>query len=390
MTVYISFAEADRDAAESLERFLERRGHFSELDNGEVALRPVGSADAVVLVVSKDFVFYIQRLRLEQRALDAWAEGRLILVKLDKGFAPVGLRDLPAIDASFEANRDFVWGDVHAALDELKRAPSRREAAAPSPPSAAPAAPTRSRAAPAPMRKAGGGSVLPSILMIPGALALTAIVAIWFANRIGPTPGAWGDLVSGIDALGGRYGAPHGLTPALFAGALVLFVLAAMTAVIGRVKPSAPQAVSTSAAPEEDGETPAPSSDTVFVSYASANAQLVHPLIDAARQQGRAFWLDRDGLKAGDNWAGEIVRAIRGAGEVLVMCSQAAFESDHVKREIYLADRYKKKLVPIFIEEAKPPEDFEYFFAGVQWLKLFETPELERPAAVLRVLETAA
>ena len=68
------------------------------------------------------------------------------------------------------------------------------------------------------------------------------------------------------------------------------------------------------------------------------------------------------------------------------MCSKAAFESDHVKREIYLADRYRKKLVPVFIEEATPPEDFEYFFAGVQFLKLFETPEAERPAALVRAL----
>jgi len=72
------------------------------------------------------------------------------------------------------------------------------------------------------------------------------------------------------------------------------------------------------------------------------------------------------------------------------MCSKAAFESDHVKREIYLADRYRKKLVPVFIEQAEPPEDFEYFFAGVQILNLYETPEAERPEALNRVLGVAA
>jgi len=83
------------------------------------------------------------------------------------------------------------------------------------------------------------------------------------------------------------------------------------------------------------------------------------------------------------------VRAIRGAAGVVVMCSKAAFESDHVKREIYLADRYHKRLLPVFIEEAEPPEDFEYFFAGVQPLKLFETPEAERPQALIQVLGAA-
>ena len=117
----------------------------------------------------------------------------------------------------------------------------------------------------------------------------------------------------------------------------------------------------------------------VFVSYARANSNLVLPVIDAVKKAGKRFWLDQQSTKAGDGWAGEIVRAIRGAPEVVVMCSQAAFESDHVKREIYLADRYKKRLVPVFVENAQPPEDFEYFFAGVQWLNLFETPEAERP-----------
>ena len=71
----------------------------------------------------------------------------------------------------------------------------------------------------------------------------------------------------------------------------------------------------------------------------------------------------------------------------MVMCSKHAFESDHVKREVYLADRYKKPLSPVFIEDAKPPEDFEYFFASVQWLELWKLPEADRPAAIGKALE---
>jgi hypothetical protein len=128
----------------------------------------------------------------------------------------------------------------------------------------------------------------------------------------------------------------------------------------------------------------------VFVSYARANAQIVMPVIEAAKGNGKKFWIDQRGIPVGEGWAGEIVRAIRAAGGVLVMCSKAAFESDHVKREIYLADRYRKRLVPVFIEAAEPPEDFEYFFAGVQMLNLFETPEDERPQALMRALGTSA
>ena len=60
---------------------------------------------------------------LEQRALDAWAQGRLVVVKLDHGIPPVGLRDLPAIDASFEAAREFKWNEVADAVLAILRAP---------------------------------------------------------------------------------------------------------------------------------------------------------------------------------------------------------------------------------------------------------------------------
>ena len=146
-------------------------------------------------------------------------------------------------------------------------------------------------------------------------------------------------------------------------------------------KPRAPR-------PRRAGATP--SADAVFVSYARANDMTVLPLVEAAKREGRKFWLDQQGISAGDGWAGEIVRAIKAAGGVVVMCSKAAFESDHVKREIYLADRYKKKLVPVFIEQAVPPEDFEYFFAGVQSLNLYDTPEDERSEALVRILGAAA
>ncbi len=375
MTVFIAHAPADSEAAEALENFLERRGQFVERDDGQTALRPFAPSDAMVLLVSKDLVFAPMRLRLEQRALDAWADGRLILVKLDHGIAPVGLRDLPAIDASFAAQREFKWGEVADALRKSLRAAPAGDA------------PMRRTAA---KRKGGGarwlGVLVQMLLAAPGLVAAAAAISIWLANRIGPTPGGWVDLIDGIAAFGARAGLPAGATLGLFAGAIVLTIGIVIAAII-RAIPRAPEA----AAPAPQAEpAPAASADSVFVSYARANQAIVLPVIEGAKQAGRNFWLDQQGLTVGEGWAGEIVRAIRGAAGVVVMCSKAAFESDHVKREVYLADRYRRKLIPVFIEDAAPPEDFEYFFAGVQHLKLYETPEGERPRALVAVLGEAA
>ena len=127
MTVFIAHAPADRQTAEALEKVIERRGQFAELDDGQTALRPIQASDVLVLLVSQALTFATARLRLEQRALDAWADGRLVVVKLDHGFPPVGLRDLPAIDASFEAEREFKWLEVADAIrDKLRGAVARR------------------------------------------------------------------------------------------------------------------------------------------------------------------------------------------------------------------------------------------------------------------------
>lgn len=374
MTVFVAHAPADRPAAEALEKVIERRGQFVELDEGVAALRPIRAGDVLVLLVSQALMFATARLRIQQRALDAWADGRLIVVRLDKGLAPVGLRDLPAIDASFEAQRAFKWNEVADAIREKLKArfvpaPDAVDGQAP------PAPPKAVR------KRTVAGALLAPLLAFPGVLALAAAVSIWLANRIGPTPGGWPELRAGIDAFGMRYGLPSGVSEWLFAIAIAL-TAAILIFAIARLllKPR-------SVVRRAESTEPAPQSNAVFVSYARANEKLVLPVIEAAKQAGRKFWVDqKGGITSGDSWAGEIVRAIRGSDGVVVMCSNAAFESDHVKREVYLADRYKKKLAPVFVEAAEPPEDFEYFFAGVQPLKLFETPEAERPQALIRAL----
>lgn len=404
MTVFIAHAPDDQDAAEALEKFIERRGQFAELDDGQTAMRPVQPSDVVVLLISQKLVFAPTRLRLEQRALDAWAEGRLIAVKLDHGIAPVGLRDLPFIDASFEAQREFKWQDVANKIRESLRAPRPSQ----TPPPKGPAPPWRDHlnkieaekeaagqpdADKPPKKKAGGSSraslLVCVLLMLPGLGALIAGGAIWLVNRIGPRPGTFADLLTGIDAFGVARGLPAGVTVPIFAAAIALMVLAPIGYALSRGGARKREAREQTEAYAEEAPAVA-TTDAVFVSYARANATSVLPVIEGAKEQGRHFWLDQQNISGGEGWAGEIVRAIKAAQGVLVMCSKAAFESDHVKREIYLADRYRKKLVPVFIEQAEPPEDFEYFFAGVQMTNLFETPEAERPEALVRALGAAS
>ncbi|MBT9445413.1 MAG: TIR domain-containing protein [Hyphomonadaceae bacterium] len=372
MTVFIAHAEADRPAAEALEKFLERRGLFVELETGERGFRPVQSSDTVVALWSKDTTFSPYRLLFEKRTMEAWADEQLVMIKLDHAFAPVGLRDLAAIDASLEQQRDIAWAAVaRTAQDARVRpapapAPQMQERQRAAPPGARPASPP-ARA----LRKkssAGWLSLAFGLLLalVVGAGVYAAFVSGYLDASSLPAPEAYQALLPVAGAV----------------AAFLLVGLVAVAAFAGRRGRRVGAEASSASSGEGGG-----GGEPLFVSYSHADNLAVVPVVEAVQAQGRNVWIDNNGINGGDGWAGEIVRAIKGAKGVIVMCSKHAFESDHVKREVYLADRYKKPMVPVFIEAAAPPEDFEYFFAGVQWLELHKTPPADRAAALAKALK---
>jgi len=314
MFAYIAHAAADQAAADDLKAFLKTRALVAETESGARGFRYLQATDVVIALWSQKSVFGVHRMQMEKRMLDAWADGRLVLVKLDHAFLPVGMRDLTAIDAAMESGRKLAfWPQVERAAREVinKALVERSEKfwSAPPPPKTE--------------RPAGG---------LFGARKKEAPPAVRNEDRSAAAP---------------------------------------------ELEAPAPQA----AAPA-----PAPTPEAVFISYAHADNAAVEPVVSAVKEAGRTVWMDKGGINPGENWAGEIVRGIKSSKSIMVMCSPSAFESDHIKREVYLADRYKKPMLPVFIADAKPPEDFEYFFAGVQWLELFKLPEADRPAAIGKAL----
>lgn len=368
MTVYIAHAPDDAEAAQALETFLERRGLFVHREDGAQGFRPMLRSDVVVMLWSGRALFMSHRLMMERRALDAWAEGRLVSVKLDHGIMPVGLRDLKVIEATFEPQRDIAWAAVHKAVQDALEAARRLEAELTrAAPPGAPSPIDLDEVAPAPMR------------------------------RQKPETNLWGWIAIGVLVLGLALGAALLLAGlswrlwAILAGAFALCALAAVFAVsrvLARDASERGQGRSRAAGapPSADSAPQAGDEALVFVSYARADLATVDPVVDALKATGQRVWMDKEAIQPGEGWAGEIVRAIKTAERVCVMCSSAAFQSDHVKREVYLADRYRRPLTPVFLDDAPPPEDFEYFFAGLQHLKLNDLPAAGRGEALAQAL----
>lgn len=361
------------DAAELIAKALERRGHFVEHEGGDHVGRDLAEQDGLVLIWSAAMAADGAHLIVERRALDAWAEGRLVLVKLDGTDAPLGLRDLPAVQ-TMPGDWPALQNQTVAALEQALRAP---------PPSRAPPLAAESAAAPAPVAarkpkktkpaKAKGGG-------LGGLFWMLALLALIGAGAYGFDQIRYAvfDLPTTIEA----YVAPG-------AGVLVSLILLIWLFRKGFAASDKKPAAETGALHEDD-EPVAQTGGPVFVSYAHDDAVAVGPVVAAVERAGRPVWIDKSDISAGAGWAGEIVRAIRNAEGVMVLCTPAAFRSDHVKREVYLADRYRKPLLPVMLAPAPLPEDFEYFFAGLQWLELHRLAETERAAAIKQALHGAA
>ncbi len=111
-----------------------------------------------------------------------------------------------------------------------------------------------------------------------------------------------------------------------------------------------------------------------FISYASVDRTRVEPIVQALTAAGINVWIDRQDLRAGSNWAADIVQSIRGCSALVVACSPAAFESRNVRQEIQIGGKYNRPYIPLILESTKFPDEAEYQLEGWQWVDILSRP----------------
>jgi hypothetical protein len=303
------------------------------------------------------------------------AAGNLVFAKVDDAELPLGYRDLPAerIDAGDPGSFDRLARQaalrIEAAL-RLEAAPSpepavevrTRSVGAPSiPPPGAP--PSVEKPETETLHDRRRLSVLGLVGVVLAVLAATA--AAWrfdAQERLAAADVAGtGGLVAGVPAWG--FLAAVGIA-ALIAAALVAGLVGALAS--GASSGAPKKAAKREEAAAEDAEAEPLAGDIVFVSYARRDSPQVDVVAGDLTALGFDVWMDRADMHGGAGWAGQIVGAIRESKAQIVMCSAAAFQSDHVAREIYLADHFKKPLVPVFLEQTDPPDELLYFLVRPQ------------------------
>lgn len=104
----------------------------------------------------------------------------------------------------------------------------------------------------------------------------------------------------------------------------------------------------------------------VFLSHHSSTVELTDHLSKYLNKNGIETWYAPRDIRSGEQWDEAINEAIKSCRAVVLLFCEQADSSIQVKRELSLADRYKRPVFWIRIERVEP-NNLSYFLTSTQW-----------------------
>ena len=122
---------------------------------------------------------------------------------------------------------------------------------------------------------------------------------------------------------------------------------------------------------------PVPSAETasaaqVFISYATADRKEALAVTRAIESRGTKCWISSRDVRPGENYQEAIVRTIRNSRAMVLVFSDAANNSDEIKKELSLASKHHVPVMALRIEDVEPSDAFAYELSTRQWIDAFE------------------
>lgn len=91
----------------------------------------------------------------------------------------------------------------------------------------------------------------------------------------------------------------------------------------------------------------------IFISYSNKDKDIVHKYAKYLENLGYVVWYDVKGLYGGAKFAGEIADAIEASKLFVFFSSENSNKSDWTKGEIFLAQKHKKQILPVRIDDSE-------------------------------------
>ena len=106
----------------------------------------------------------------------------------------------------------------------------------------------------------------------------------------------------------------------------------------------------------------------VFISYSRKDKAIVDEIRQLLDANSITYWLDTEKNRMGSEFMGDIVDAIEKSDLVLFISSVNSNASHNVAKEISIADKFKKTILPVRIDDAPYSSVIEYDLIGVDYI----------------------
>ena len=116
-----------------------------------------------------------------------------------------------------------------------------------------------------------------------------------------------------------------------------------------------------------DAETPF----DVFVSYSDKDRLIAQALVERLRRERVHYWWAPETLGGGTNYQEVIARDLPRCRLLLLLLSDKAGYSKHVRKEVMIAMEEGKPILPVRIENVETPVHLRYALTGEQRLDAF-------------------
>jgi len=114
----------------------------------------------------------------------------------------------------------------------------------------------------------------------------------------------------------------------------------------------------------------------VFISYSKRDKALADAMCHHLERQGLRCWIAPRDVRAGFDYAAEIVDGIKGSRAFILIFTASANASQHVKNEVERAISSGIPVIPFRTEDVQPSKALELFISAKHWLDAM-TPPME-------------
>jgi hypothetical protein len=124
----------------------------------------------------------------------------------------------------------------------------------------------------------------------------------------------------------------------------------------------------------------------IFLSYSRADRPLAEQFVAAAKQHGVDVWFDEN-IAGGEDWRQAIVDELGSAKALVILFSDHSNASTQLIKELAIADKMNKRVIPVLVAETEPKGAYLYEMASRNWINIYPNPET-RLASLVSTLVT--